>query len=85
MIPVLGGVQVASLGEMSNRISENERRIIYLSVFVIIMLTILFGLHNDQTYSIVAMLLIVIVAIGNIVYIYGRMRRKTEEKKAGTS
>ena len=69
---------------MSNRISENERRIIYLSVFVVIMLAIFFGLSNDQTYSIIAVLLIVIIAIGNVVYIYGRMRRKPEEKKAGT-
>ncbi len=70
-------------GEMSNKISENERRIIYLSVLVVIVLALLLGLSNNQTYSLVAVLFIVIVAIGNVVYFYGRMRGKPEENKAG--
>ncbi len=68
---------------MSNKISENERRIVYLSVLVVVVLAILLGLSNDQTYSIVAVLFIIIVVIGNVVYFYGRMRRKPEVKKAG--
>jgi F0F1-type ATP synthase assembly protein I len=68
---------------MSNKISENERRIIYLSVLVVIVLALLLGLSDNQTYSLVAVLFIVIVAIGNVVYFYGRMRGKPEVNKAG--
>jgi heme/copper-type cytochrome/quinol oxidase subunit 2 len=64
--------------------SENERRIVYLSMLVVAVLAILLGLSNDQTYSAVTVLFIVIVVIGNIIYFYRRMKRKPEEKKAGT-
>ncbi len=69
---------------MSNKMSENERRIVYLSVLVVAVLAILLGLSNDQTYSAVTVLFIVIVVIGNIIYFYRRMKRKPEEKKVGT-
>jgi undecaprenyl pyrophosphate phosphatase UppP len=71
--------------EMSNKMSENERRIVYLSVLVVAVLAILLGLSNDQTYSAVTVLFIVIIVIGNIIYFYRRMKRTPEEKKAGTN
>ena len=65
---------------MSNKVSENESRIIYLSLFVIIVLAILLGLSNDQIYSSVVVFLIVIVIIGNVIYFYGRIRLRPEER-----
>jgi hypothetical protein len=83
-LTVKRGFHVVCLSRMSNKMSENERRIVYLSVLVVVVLAILLGLSNDQTYSAVTVLFIVIVVIGNIIYIYRRMKHKPEEKKAGT-
>ena len=65
---------------MLKKVIENERSIIYLSLFVIIVLVILLGLSNDQIYSSVVVFLIVIVILGNVIYFYGRMRLRPEEK-----
>ena len=59
---------------MSNKMNKNERRIIYLPCFVVIVLTILLGLSNNQSYSLVSVLFI-IIAIGNIVYFYWKMSK----------
>ncbi len=65
-------------GEMKPRISDTERRLIYLSLIVIVALAVLMQYGLQDTYSLVALLIIVVVAIGNIVYIYNRSRKKVE-------
>ncbi len=63
-------------GGMKPRISDTERRLIYLSLIVIVALAVLMQYGLQDTYSPVALLIIVVVAIGNIVYLYNRSRKK---------
>lgn len=63
------------LGE--TKMGENTRRIIYLSLVIIVALAVLEHLTAGQTYSIAALFLIVIVALGNISYLHSRFRKST--------
>ena len=65
-------------GEMKPRISDTERRLIYLSLIVIVVLAVLMQYGLQDIYSLVALFIIVVVAIGNIVYLYNRSRKKVE-------
>jgi lipoprotein signal peptidase len=60
---------------MSSNISENERRVLYLSLFIIVLLAIILQFTSDQTYSLLALLFLGVIAIGNIVYIYTRSKK----------
>ena len=60
---------------MSSNISENERRVLYLSLFIIVLLAIILQFTSDQTYSLLALLFLGVIAIGNIVYIYTRLKK----------
>ncbi|MCX6648735.1 MAG: hypothetical protein NTV61_05030 [Candidatus Bathyarchaeota archaeon] len=60
---------------MSLSISENERRVLYLSLFLIILLALVIQLTSDQVYSLLALLFLGVIAVGNIVYLYSRRRK----------
>jgi hypothetical protein len=66
--------------DLSNKVSENDRRIISTSVVAVILLATLLELSNDQTYSLVFMFFLIIVVIGNLVYFFGRIRASRIEK-----
>lgn len=53
-------------------ISENERRILYLSLFLIIVLALVIHLTPDQMTSVLAVFFVAVIAVGNIIYLYGR-------------
>ena len=61
---------------MKPRMSETERQLIYLSLIVIVVIAILMQYGLEETYSLLALFFIIVIAIGNIVYIYNRSRRK---------
>ncbi len=58
-----------------SKISENERRIIYASLFVIILLALLMQWTSDQLMSLGALFLVVFVALANIAYLYSRRKK----------
>ncbi len=58
------------------RISETERRIIYLSLILIVILAVLMNYTQDQTTSLVSLFFIVIIAIANIIYFASRRKSK---------
>ncbi len=60
---------------MSN-VSENERRILYISLFIIILLALFMQWTSDQLMSLGALFFVVVVALTNIAYLY-RRRKKT--------
>jgi hypothetical protein len=57
------------------KIGEKERRVIYVSLIVIVALGVLEHLAAGQIYSVAALFLIVIVALGNIGYLYSRFKK----------
>jgi hypothetical protein len=59
---------------LSFNISENERRILYLSLFLIILLAVVMQLTQDQTYSLLAFFVLGVVAVGNLIYFYSRRK-----------
>ncbi len=63
---------------MKPRMSETERQLIYLSLIVIVVLAILMQYGPTETYSLVAIFFIIVIALGNIVYIYNRSRKKEQ-------
>lgn len=63
---------------MGTRMGEKQRRVIYVSLIVIVALGVMEHLTAGQIYSIVALFLIVIVALGNIYYLYSRFKKSTD-------
>jgi lipoprotein signal peptidase len=63
---------------MADRLDRIDRRIIYASLLIIIVLAAVTRLSPEETYSIVSVFLIIIVALGNIGYLYSRSRRRSE-------
>lgn len=59
---------------MSERMEENERRVLYVSLLIIAVLAVALRLTDDQSYSLVAVAFIVVIALGNIAYLYTRPR-----------
>ncbi len=53
-------------------VSEGERRILYVSLFLIIVLAAVIHLSPDQLTSLAALFFVAVVAAGNIVYLYSR-------------
>jgi hypothetical protein len=69
-------IRKIGLGETTSiNISENERRILYISLFVIILLVVVMRLTQDQMYSLIALFVLGVVAVGNIIYFYRRRRK----------
>lgn len=60
---------------MAVNISENERRVLYLSLLLIILLAVVMQFTQDQMYSLFALLFLGVVAVGNIIYFYTRRRK----------
>jgi len=58
------------------RLSQIDRRIIYASLAIIMVLAVLGHLTTGETYSIATLLLIVFVALGNIGYLYSRSKNE---------
>lgn len=56
-------------------ISENERRVLYLSLLLIILLAVVMQFTQDQMYSLFALLFLGVVAVENIIYFYTRRRK----------
>ncbi len=52
-----------------------DPRILYLSLTLITVLAIVTNLTPDKTYSIVSVFLIVVIALGNIGYLYRRFKK----------
>ena len=61
---------------MSNGTGDTERYIIYASFFIIVILSVLLGLNESDYLSILTIFMIAIIAIGNIVYLYGKYRKR---------
>jgi heme A synthase len=59
-------------------LGEKEGRVIYVSLIVVAALGVMEHLTAGQIYSIVALFLIVIVALGNIYYLYTRFKKSTD-------
>ena len=57
---------------------ENTRRIIYLSVAVVLALGVLAHFTTGQVISSASLLVIVLVVIGNIGYLYSRSRKSID-------
>lgn len=58
------------------KMSEAERQLLYLSLVVIVVLAILMQYGLAETYSILALFFIIVIAIGNIAYLYSRSKKK---------
>lgn len=58
------------------KISQTERLIIFLSLFIIIILAILMQYSQAQVYSILTLFVIIIIVIGNAIYIYNKYKTK---------
>ena len=58
---------------------ENTPRLIYLSLLVVIVLALLAHQSIQVTISTASLLMIVLIAIGNIVYLHSRSRKSTAE------
>lgn len=63
-------------GVEQSKMSEAERQLLYLSLVVIVVLAILMQYGLAETYSILALFFIIVIAIGNIAYLYSRSKKK---------
>lgn len=63
---------------MSERLERIDSRLIYASLLVIVVLALLTHLSTDKTQSLVTVFMIVIIALGNIGYLYGRFKKRVE-------
>ncbi|MFH0897863.1 MAG: hypothetical protein V1850_07470 [Candidatus Bathyarchaeota archaeon] len=61
---------------MAERLGEIKRRILIVSFFAIMVLAIVRHLSADQATSLFAVFLIILIALANIGYIYGRFRKR---------
>ncbi len=57
-----------------SKVSQNERRLLYLSIAIIVLIAAYLQLTLDKTDSIVAVFFLVVVAVGNIMYFYTRLQ-----------
>lgn len=53
-----------------------DRKIIYLSLLIIVVLALLSHLTAGQIYSLATVLLIIFIALGNIGYLYTKSKKK---------
>ncbi len=60
---------------MAERLERIDPRIIYVSLLVIVALAIATHLSTEKTSSLVTVFLIVIIALGNIGYLYRRFKK----------
>jgi len=63
---------------MADQLGRVDRRIIYASLLIIIVLAAITRLSPEETYSIVAIFTIIIVALGNIGYLYSKSSRRSK-------
>jgi len=61
--------------EISNKMSESERKILYASLFLIVIVAVILGLREDDIYSLISLFLIVVIAISNVLYFYTKMKK----------
>jgi len=60
--------------EITEELMHIDPKILYISLFLIIAFGLLAGLTQGEIYSIVAVLLIILIAMANIGYLYQRFR-----------
>jgi len=60
--------------EIAEELRHIDPKILYISLFLIIAFGLLVNLTQGQIYSIVAVLLIILIAIANIGYLYQRFK-----------
>lgn len=58
------------------KVNETERRIIYLSFAIIIILSLLMNYSQDQMTSLITLFLIIMIAIANIIYFNSKRKSK---------
>jgi hypothetical protein len=61
--------------EISNKMTESERKILYASLFLIVIVAVILGLREDDIYSLISLFLIVVIAISNVLYFYTKMKK----------
>jgi lysylphosphatidylglycerol synthetase-like protein (DUF2156 family) len=61
------------------KMEEKTRRLIYLSLLVVIVLAVLAHQTTQVTISAASLLLIVLIAISNIVYLHSKSKKSTTE------
>ncbi len=59
------------------KVGESERRIIYVSLFAIIVLAVFMQWTSDQLMSLGALFFVVVVALANIAYLYRKRKPAT--------
>jgi hypothetical protein len=64
---------------MAEKLGEIDYRIIYASFLIIVMVAVILNLSYEKIEDILGVFVIVLVALGNIGYIYSK-RRKPEKK-----
>jgi hypothetical protein len=60
---------------MAKKLEQIDPRILYASLLIIMVLAIAINLSTEKVLSVAAMFIIVVVALGNIGYIYRRFRK----------
>ncbi len=60
---------------MAEKLETMDPRIIYASLLAITILAIVMHLTSEKTYSLLTVLLIVVVALGNIGYIARKLKK----------
>jgi len=61
--------------KLGEKLEHLDPRILYLSLFIILFLAVATHLSADETVSIVFVFLIVVIALGNIAYLYSKFRK----------
>jgi lipoprotein signal peptidase len=64
------------MSSKSNSINQIDRRILYASMAIVVVLAVLMRLKMDEIYSLLAVLLIIFVALGNIGYFYTKSKTR---------
>jgi predicted transporter len=59
---------------MTEKFSNIDHRIIFISLFIIIGLAVVSNLSREEIISVAAVYFIIVVAIGNIAYLYRWIR-----------
>jgi hypothetical protein len=59
---------------MSDNVSPNERRLLYASLAIIILIAVYLQLSLKQLESLAAVFFLVVVAVANIMYFYTRLQ-----------
>lgn len=61
---------------MAGKLEHLDPRILYLSLFIILILAVATHLNTDETISIVIVFLIVVIALGNVAYLYNTFKKR---------